>query len=441
PHAFDRIRLARPLVPGEALTLRVWLRGRTERMMRADFVMVDAADNTVIQVDGYEMVEVKTGNVGSETKPATAAPSVGKPAPAAPIANGQPAPAPLPAGTAARTTARNGQTHAAKGTNPPPAPLPGPLPATTPVSVVTASALAISNADIARLPLIDAATWASSSQLVAECRFDPKTDPFLIEHQFSGKPLLPAVIGLETMIEAASLTSPGQALAAVRDFQIHGPCKFRDDQPQAAKVVVERQGDAWSCRLVSAGAKESMYQTATIAFADSVAPLTAPAPGKPPFPLNPMQYAKKGQAQLIHGPRFQCLKGLSLLRESGWAKVVAAATDNLAGPRTGDRWFLPTAALDSCLVACGVDLFILMNNRVEVPHSCAEIRVARLPNVNEACTLRLFFRSSDEKHTTYDLVLYGANQEVLLMVTGYRGVRTSKDADAALWSGELKEQQ
>ncbi|MDZ4683992.1 MAG: hypothetical protein SH850_02815, partial [Planctomycetaceae bacterium] len=96
---------------------------------------------------------------------------------------------------------------------------------------------------------------------------------------------------------------------------------------------------------------------------------------------------------------------------------------------------------DSCLVACGVDLFILMYNRVEIPHSCSEMRVGRLPEANETCTLRLFFRGSDDKHTTYDLVLYGANQDVLLMVTGYRGVRTSKDADAALWDGELKDAQ
>jgi acyl transferase domain-containing protein/acyl carrier protein/3-hydroxymyristoyl/3-hydroxydecanoyl-(acyl carrier protein) dehydratase len=440
PHGFDRIRIARPLVPGEALTLRVWLRGRANRMIRADFVLVDAAGETVIQVDGYEMVEVKTGTTTAEPKVTPTS---------VPMATTTPStqPAPVPASPATRTASRNGHHAAPSNGNPPPAPLPGPAPVTTaavppkPATAPITSALTVSAADVARLPLVDSAAWSSATQLVAECRFDPKTDPFLIEHQFSGKPLLPAVIGLETMIEAASLTAPGKPLAFVRDFQIHGPCKFRNDEPQSAKVVVEQQGEAWACRLVGIGPKETVYQTATIAFGEQPAVLTAPPPGKPPFPLNPMQYAKKGQAQLVHGPLFQGLKALSLLRETGWAKVVAAAANNLAGSRTGDRWFLPVAALDSCLVACGVDLFILMNNRVEVPHSCTELRIARLPEVNETCTLRLFYRGSDEKHTTYDLVLHGSNQDVLLMVTGYRGVRTSKDADASLWDGELKEAQ
>jgi acyl transferase domain-containing protein/3-hydroxymyristoyl/3-hydroxydecanoyl-(acyl carrier protein) dehydratase len=445
PHGFDHIRIARPLVPGEALTLRVWLRGRTDRMIRADFVMVDATGNTVIQVDGYEMVEVKTGTSGSEPTPAVSIPQPAAttatvPAPMGPAATGL-RPAPLPTNGLTRPRGRNGHAVSAGGANPPPAPLPGRTPSVTKAPAPAAPSKALVHpADIARLPLIDAAAWTNSDQLVAECQFDPKVDPFLIEHQFSGKPLLPAVIGLETMIQAASLTAPGLALAAVRDFQIHGPCKFRDDQPQSAKVIVERSGDAWSCRLVADGAKEVVYQTATVTFAEAPPTLAGPTVCKPPFPYNPMQYAKKGQAQLVHGPRFQCLKQLSLLREIGWGKVTAAAAANLAGARTGDRWFLPVATLDSCLVACGVDLFILMNMRVEVPHQIGELRLVRLPQPEEACTLQLYYRGSDDKHTAYDLALFGAQGDLLLQVTAYRGIRTSKDADASLWDGEFKDQ-
>jgi len=145
-----------------------------------------------------------------------------------------------------------------------------------------------------------------------------------------------------------------------------------------------------------------------------------------------MQYADEKQAQLVHGPLFRCLKSLVLLRESGWGKVAAAPANNLAGTRRG-RWFLPVATLDSCLVACGVDLFILMNTRVEIPHRVDELRLERLPNPNEACLLRLFYRGSDDRHTSYDFTLYGAKDDVILTVKGYRGIRTSKDADASLW--------
>ncbi|OYW18800.1 MAG: hypothetical protein B7Z55_09945 [Planctomycetales bacterium 12-60-4] len=293
---------------------------------------------------------------------------------------------------------------------------------------------------IANLPLVNSARWESADRLVAEFLFDPKADVFLDEHRFSGKPLLPAVIGLESMIEAASLTAAPGSTPVVRGFQIVGPCKFRDDTPQPAQVVASKVGDVWECKLTNVGPKEVIYQTATIEFTLQPGSLQAPKVDKPPFPFNPMQYASKGQAQLIHGPRFQCLKGLSLIREGGWGKIKAAATDNLAGQRTGKQWFLPAATLDSCLVACGVDLFILMNKRVEIPDRCEELRIARLPNVDETCVLRLYYKGHDERHTTYDLFLYGEQGDVLLTVKGYRGIRTVKGADASLWDGELSEQ-
>jgi len=441
PHAFERIQFARPLREGEALTLRAWLRGRTDRMIRADFVMVDAAGNVVVRVDGYEMVEVKTGT-GAKPQAVDAEPverTVTAGAGDAP--NAGPAPAPLPMVVKPRSTVA--PVKGTQGHLPAPAPLPGtavPTIVTAAPAVATVTAPVVSAARIAELPLVNAAHWESSDRLVAEFLFNPQTDAFLDEHRFSGKPLLPAVIGLESMIEAASLTAAPGASPIVRGFQIVGPCKFRDDSPQAAQVIVERSGNAWQCKLTNVGPREAVHQTVTIEFTTATEPLQAPPLEKPPFPYNPMQYAAKGQAQLIHGPRFQCLKGLSLIREWGWGKIKAAATDNLAGPRTGKQWFLPTATLDSCLVACGVDLFILMNKRVEIPDRCEELRIARLPNADETCTLRLRYRGHDEQHTTYDLFLYGEKGDVLLTVLGYRGIRTVKGADSSLWDGELREQ-
>jgi hypothetical protein len=319
--------------------------------------------------------------------------------------------------------------------DPPPAPAPL-LPRRPNRPSVTATAGAPTaparTVDVSDLPLIDAARWIDAEHLRAELRFDPQTDPFLQHHRFSGRPLLPAVIGLEAMIEAASLDIPGKPLLRVREFEIRAPLKFRNDVPQTASVQVAVSGGELQCRLVSNGEKEIVLQTATVEFAPRLEPLTAAAPGQPPFMYSPMQYADETQAQLVHGPLFRGLKALCLLRETGWGKVTGLPANNLAGSRPG-RWFLPVATLDSCLVACGVDLFILMNKRVEIPHRVEELLLQRLPEPNEACTLRLYFRGSDEKHTTYDLTLHGAKDDVILMVKGYRGIRTSKDADASLW--------
>ena len=53
----------------------------------------------------------------------------------------------------------------------------------------------------------------------------------------------------------------------------------------------------------------------------------------------------------------------------------------------------------SCLVACGVDMFIQLEKRVEVPYGCDEFKLVRLPKPKEQCTLRLFYRGSNERKT------------------------------------------
>jgi 3-hydroxymyristoyl/3-hydroxydecanoyl-(acyl carrier protein) dehydratase len=478
PKGFDHIRFARPLVPGETLTLRVWLKGRGERSFNADLVYVDAAGKTVVQIDGFEMIEVKTGisTTAPEAPQPTPAPTQPTPAPTqptpapqaaapvkaavpvaakAPVTVAGPAPAPVVAKPAAPRV--NGSAPAA----PAPAPLPlasrngaygtttkpvvtspalvAPAPVTAVAAPKPATSQTISAEHVAELPLIDRAQWVNADELVAELLFHPTQDPFLQQHTFSKKPLLPAVIGLESMIEAAWLTNPQLQLEAVREFQVFQPFKFRDDKPQSAKVVVKREGTAWRCTLLNTNGKEVVNQSALIEFSPQADKVLIPSLDQPPFPYSPMNYAEGDKAQLIHGPLFRCLKGLCLQRDGGWGKVTAAAANNLAGTRQGTRWFIPAATLDSCLVAAGVDLFILMNKRVEVPHRMEEVRILRLPNPNEACVVRLIYRGHTDRHTTYDMILYGADKTPLVMVKGYQGIRTSKEADSSLWIPEAAE--
>ncbi len=446
PYSFDRIQFARAFVPGETLTMRMWVKERQGRKIRADFVYVDASGKVVMQVDGYEMVEtraVTTPAAESAPAPVAAAP-VAKPvvATAPVIAPAAVGPAPAPAPSPLKSTAARIIPQASA---PAPAPLPvgyvngsGHKPAAISAPVSTTTPL-VKASDVAELPLVESAKWSSATELVAELTFDPTNDLFLQQHTFGGKPLLPAVIGLESMIQSAWLTQPTRVFDSVRDFQIIAPLKFRDATPATVKVVAQVEGDAVKCRLMSISSKEVVYQSVTVMFADQAEPVLAPSLESPPFPYSPMNYAEGKQAQLLHGPLFRCLKGLCLQRDGGWGKVTAAAADNLAGNRKGSRWFLPTATLDSCLVATGVDLFILMTKRTEIPHRMEEIRVVRLPKAGEACVVRLNYRGHNDRHTTYDLILYGANKEVLLTVKNYQGIRTSKDADSSLWSGEAAE--
>jgi NAD(P)-dependent dehydrogenase (short-subunit alcohol dehydrogenase family) len=383
PQGFDRIRLARPLKDGEPLTFRMWLRSGMGPVIVADFVMIDAEGNTVLQVDGFRMVEVKSGTGASTAAHSTFDPN----------------------SMERRSTPR-------------------PENATR---LVEAS-------DVAALPLIDSARWVSDNELYAELMFDPVKDVFLAQHKLGGRPILPAVIGMESLIEAASLALPGERLVAVREFVIANGFRFKTDDPQAARVRVRLESGRARCELVGGEKYATVYQSALIEMGDRSPSLALPGPGQPPFPYNPMVYPD--EAQLVHGKMFRALKQLFLQRDGGWAIVAGYPADNLAGQRKGDRWFLPPAVLDSCLVACGVDMFIQLEKRVEVPYSCEEFKLVRRPQPKEQCVLRLHYRGHDARHTTYDFTLFGAEGDVILTANGYRGIVTGLEGDASHWDGQ-----
>ena len=389
PQGFDRIRIARRLKEGETLTCRIWLHIGPNNVMTTDFVMVDAAGQAVLQVDGFHIIEVKSGSgvVGRAEIP--------------------------------------------RGTNLPGTPnfierrmMPRPENATRMIAVE----------DAAPLPLIDEARWISETELYAELKFDPKKDVFLLQHKLGGRPILPAVIGMESMIEAASLALPGKHLGSVREFVIPNGMKFKTDAPQTARVRVRLEHGKARCDLIGGDNLTTVYQSALIEMADQPPAVTMPAPGQPPFPFNPMMYPD--DAQLVHGPMFRALKQLFLQRDGGWAVVSGYPVNNLQGERQGDRWFLPPAVLDSCLVACGVDMFIQLEKRVEVPYGCEEFKLVRLPKPKEQCVLRLNYRGHDARHTTYDFTLFGADNGVIFTGTGYQGIVTGLEGDASHWENK-----
>ena len=51
------------------------------------------------------------------------------------------------------------------------------------------------------------------SGLTIETTLDPKTQPFLYDHQINGTPVLPGVMGIEAFAEAAQRHAPGSGMS------------------------------------------------------------------------------------------------------------------------------------------------------------------------------------------------------------------------------------
>jgi hypothetical protein len=74
--------------------------------------------------------------------------------------------------------------------------------------------------------------------LVVRTVLDPKEQPFLDDHRGDRvTALLPGVMGIEGMVEAARLLAPDWVLAAVEDVDFAAPLKFYRDEPRAIELV------------------------------------------------------------------------------------------------------------------------------------------------------------------------------------------------------------
>ena len=71
---------------------------------------------------------------------------------------------------------------------------------------------------------------------VGQVALDPVSDQFLIQHRLRGKPLLPVVVGLEALSEAARVAT-GQAVVGFRDIDMVDGLLFHADRPAVARRV------------------------------------------------------------------------------------------------------------------------------------------------------------------------------------------------------------
>jgi len=259
-------------------------------------------------------------------------------------------------------------------------------------------------------------TWVSF-------RLDPTSDRFLIDHLQYGRPLLPAVMGAELLVQAVRAASGGIEVGELRDFVVERPIAFPVDAPREVRVEV---GPVTSAGIETRGWTAIVAGDGRTAGEDRVHVHGWIVPGapeqidavleQPPFPFNPMYYQE--DAPLRHGPSFRTLDGLFLDRSGGWGRLVSQHGDGVALPRGSKGWTIPVGLLDGCIVACAVYSYILCGRRVEIPVQFERLRVAAQPRGGEKCIARLFFRSQDVRETVYDVVLHGDDGRVILAVDG-----------------------
>ncbi|TVS10388.1 MAG: KR domain-containing protein, partial [Planctomycetaceae bacterium] len=291
-----------------------------------------------------------------------------------------------------------------------------------------ASAVMASSSDpCASLPLMDRLVpGIAAGQYLAELHLDAARDPFLAEHRFRGKPLLPIVMALELFAEAVMALRPSTHITAIRDVRIINPCYVDPKQVQPAQVCMRETNSGIACELVgpfydSNGKQidsERLYVSGTLETGDAARQLEAIQPGKPLFDWFPFLYPE--DLHIYHGRPFRTLLKIDYIHGGGRAVLKAKPTTELVGTRTGTGMFTAPALVDGCLVACGTWGYIMLEQALEIPAGLECYRQSRSPREGEQCILRFFLREQGLKQNRYDMVLVGEAGDTILQIEGYR---------------------
>jgi NAD(P)-dependent dehydrogenase (short-subunit alcohol dehydrogenase family) len=212
------------------------------------------------------------------------------------------------------------------------------------------------------LPMLDQATpsWGTDGSLEVIRTLDPSRDPYLLDHQLNGKPVLPMAVATELMAELASLACPELELVAVRDLKVLRGIVL-ENGPQAIRIVAKPRsstsGVSKEMEVTVTGTEDSqkLHYRAVAELAPGLSPASVqiPSPSEEgPFPLS---VEGAYQQWLFQGPLLQGLTAVRGVGSDGIAGSLSASSPEtlMAGDANGS-WLIDPVIIDS-----GLQLVIL----------------------------------------------------------------------------------
>jgi len=289
-------------------------------------------------------------------------------------------------------------------------------------------------ADVATSPLVDAVVAHVPKQsLLTETNLDPTSDVFLNQHRFKGHPLMPVVMTLETIAEAAALAAgSAKQVAELSDIKILNGLRFHTDAAQTGRVQVDLQDDVANCNFTcdvynrkgKLLLKDKPYLECQVKTAEPNRELKLDPCG---MPASWQDVAYPDEDIVIwHGPEFRCLYQIAVEGDEGWGRLKAPAIGNLGGSRQGDNWVTPAALLDSSFFACGVFLWVRFPGVVAIPAGIDRIQLGRPPRTGEECIVHMRYRGREGNQGIFDFDIRGDDGTAIVSLEGYRNVIVSE---------------
>jgi NAD(P)-dependent dehydrogenase (short-subunit alcohol dehydrogenase family) len=272
----------------------------------------------------------------------------------------------------------------------------------------------------------------------------PTNDPFLVEHRFKDRPLLPLVMGIEAFLQAASVSKgPGANKSWVlSNVEVHGPLRCASDQPVEAYVELQPESSSGllSASLFSRFRNPAgqLSPKARLHFSALIQQDAKPNFRIQPRPIesiddfNLRPLAIRDDLVLYHGPIFRMVEQIGICGDGAIAAIRVPEIGEVAGAgRASEGWITSPAVVDACLFACGVHLYVGDGGAVAVPMGIERISILRPCESGQTLWLRLQQRSNQHDRAIYDFVLQDREGTPLLVAEGYAASIVARAATAS----------
>ena len=245
--------------------------------------------------------------------------------------------------------------------------------------------------DLQRHPILDEVLdYHPGAELVACRTVDPARDPWLLDHVIGGVPLLPGVIGVELIAEAATLLFPDLHFAGLRDLRFHLAVKILKGKPVTLRVRATAVGAAGEDeRFVHVRVGSDFVNEAGLTLVSDRCHyegvvLLSRYPHRPRKSdalaqdlggreVTPAAAIYGAEALLPHGPRFRVLSEFRLLDGRGAVGYLAPVDERsaLAVPEGGSFETAPLAR-EGAFQTAGL-WQALKEGTLGLPHGCRRI--------------------------------------------------------------------
>ena len=290
-------------------------------------------------------------------------------------------------------------------------------------------------------PLVERAS-ATANQIVANFAPDPRTAPYLIQHQLKGTPILPFVVALESFAETLAPDDARRRWTFCGVKAVNG-LLFTQSRPYKLRVVAARDTDecsdeCWKLRLVGerVNARGETINDSFLYFTANACATVSPNATSVVAPRLEVEldgatewrpdYPGPNAEGFYHGPALQKLKRCYFKSATEVVGVLEAPERAELLGAESKRATLDCALLDAAFWTCGALNGFARPGRSVIPDSLAVLRgVSGVITPGETCAVRALVRERKTlpmgySQVVFDFTIYNSENYPIWEATGFK---------------------